>query len=83
MKEYIKSLGFEEIQPDLWLKRISETIRFYIDYRQGYRWCYAFNENGSCNYTDFEEYKRIKAYEEGTKCITLDNFGEKNGTAIS
>lgn len=69
-------LGYEEIKPGLYMIEIG-NVRLYHDFRKGKRWSYAFDDKGSVDVHDIEEYKRIKMLEEAKKVKTLDKFDKE------
>jgi len=71
--EILKKLGFEETKPNLWVKEI-DNVRLYHDYRKGKRWSYAFEGDNPIDVHELEDYKKVKLFEEASKCKTLDNF---------
>ena len=77
VKEYIVSIGFELRKKGLYVKIIDENTLMYCDFRKGNRQSYAFDQNGSTDYTKFEEYRKIKAFEESLICKTLDKYAEE------
>jgi len=67
-------LGYSEIKPNLFFIELEGGIKLYHDFRKGYRFSYAFQQNKAINVKELDAYKQIKAIEESSKSITLDKF---------
>ena len=72
---HLIDLGFEEIKPNLFIKKIGEDIKLFIDYRNEERQIYAYNIN------KLVDHKRLKEYEAIMK-IEKRLIEEKEGTLL-
>jgi len=74
----LDELGYSETKLNLWQKKLEDGRTIVQDFRRGKRQTYGYDENGSCEIRDTNDYKIIKLLETLSEIYTKIEIKKDN-----